>query len=157
MYLECRHCSVFKPKADFPIPPGKQCKACRKKTATKRALALKAAGMCSIHKAAPIYRWGLCKKCVEYRQERQQVKVWKRQGINFSEEKYRDLLEKQQGLCAVCSEPPKMGGRRLAVEHCHKTGRIRGLVHFRCNLAIALYEEGLMQKIEPYLKPWAVL
>lgn len=50
-------------------------------------------------------------------------------GIN--QEQYDQILEVQNGKCAVC------GGTRhtkpLHVDHDHKTGAIRGLLCFRCN------------------------
>lgn len=54
------------------------------------------------------------------------------------------LLNAQGGLCPVCLEPlpwPDMGtladrAQRMAVDHCHDTGRVRGLLHGLCNTAI---------------------
>lgn len=56
---------------------------------------------------------------------------WKRRGIEFTPEQYDDLLNEQGGVCAVCKRPP--GAKRLAVDHDHSTGRVRGLTCFRCN------------------------
>ncbi len=47
---------------------------------------------------------------------------------------YNKLLAAQNGLCAICHKRP--GKKRLAVDHCHKTGRVRGLLCTRCNIAI---------------------
>lgn len=48
---------------------------------------------------------------------------------------YHVLLMDQDGRCAVCrQEPPD--NRRLAIDHCHGLGRIRGLLCDRCNRAI---------------------
>jgi hypothetical protein len=46
-------------------------------------------------------------------------------------ETYELLLQFQGGLCAICRRPPKK--QRLAVDHNHKTGAIRGLLCFVCN------------------------
>jgi hypothetical protein len=46
------------------------------------------------------------------------------------------MEQQQNGLCAICLEPPV--GRRLAVDHCHKTGEVRGLLCNRCNAGIGL-------------------
>ena len=49
-------------------------------------------------------------------------------------EQYGKMLERQGGKCAICSNPPKKGSRRLAVDHCHdETKRVRGLLCFVCN------------------------
>lgn len=48
----------------------------------------------------------------------------------------------QQGVCAICKKEeivvaPNTGRvRRLAVDHCHRTNEIRGLLCKKCNLGI---------------------
>src|SRR5437016_3981322 len=49
-------------------------------------------------------------------------------------DQYKMLLERQNGVCAICGLPPKT--RRLAVDHDHITKRVRGLLCFRCNRSI---------------------
>jgi hypothetical protein len=41
--------------------------------------------------------------------------------------------------------------RTTVVDHCHETGKVRGLVHQKCNLAIALGNEGVAFKQQVYL------
>lgn len=48
-----------------------------------------------------------------------------------TELEYAALLALQGGHCALCPNTPKT--RRLAVDHDHRTGRVRGLLCFRCN------------------------
>jgi hypothetical protein len=43
---------------------------------------------------------------------------------------YEALLEAQGGVCAICGQSRKY---RLNVDHCHKTGRARGLLCRLCN------------------------
>ncbi|MFD7257158.1 endonuclease VII domain-containing protein [Streptomyces sp. NPDC059874] len=45
-------------------------------------------------------------------------------------EDYQRLFEFQNGRCAICRETRKTN---LAVDHCHKTEAIRGLLCARCN------------------------
>jgi Recombination endonuclease VII len=52
---------------------------------------------------------------------------------------YDAILDFQGRVCAGCSRPP--GGTRLAVDHCHKTGRIRGLLCWLCNRSIGLIRD----------------
>ena len=49
--------------------------------------------------------------------------------FNITPEEYDAILAQQGGVCAVCKKPPKPG-KRLAVDHNHKTGFIRGLICF---------------------------
>lgn len=55
-------------------------------------------------------------------------------------EDYDALLERQNGVCAICFKPPK-GKSRLSVDHDHVTGRVRGLLCGPCNCSIGLLNE----------------
>jgi hypothetical protein len=50
---------------------------------------------------------------------------------------YEGMLSAQGGKCALCGLPD-VTGRRLAVDHSHATGRVRGLLCHRCNTGIGL-------------------
>lgn len=50
-----------------------------------------------------------------------------------TEAQYAALLEGQSGVCAICGNPPKEGGRALHVDHDHRTGEVRGLLCHYCN------------------------
>jgi translation initiation factor 2 beta subunit (eIF-2beta)/eIF-5 len=66
-----------------------------------------------------------------------------RYGITL--EQYNELLEKQLHACAICKEPESQISwgktKRLAVDHCHKTGKVRGLLCQRCNTTLGRYED----------------
>lgn len=51
---------------------------------------------------------------------------------------YQEMLDKQGGVCAICGRRPVT--IRLAVDHDHETGRVRGLLCRRCNRALGLWE-----------------
>jgi len=73
---------------------------------------------------------------------------WKQYGIEITEEDYNTLLQKQQGVCAICSNPSKH--KRLHVDHCHETKVVRGLLCFRCNTLLGAYE-ALAEPLQRYL------
>ena len=60
---------------------------------------------------------------------------------------------RQVGLCAVCLEelPPD---NKVHVDHCHKTGEVRGLLCRKCNMAIGYIENhpGIIGNIVDYLE-----
>lgn len=56
----------------------------------------------------------------------------KRFGITTDD--YDRMLADQDGLCAICTRP--LGSRGQTIDHCHATGRVRGIVHSHCNLVI---------------------
>lgn len=51
---------------------------------------------------------------------------------------YQLLLEAQDGRCAICRKATGRA-RRLAVDHCHKTGDPRGLLCYHCNRVVGLW------------------
>lgn len=49
-------------------------------------------------------------------------------------EDYNKLIDFQNGVCAVCQNPPK--GKRLAIDHSHRDGLVRGALCVNCNLRV---------------------
>jgi hypothetical protein len=68
--------------------------------------------------------------------------------FNMTIEQYEQMFERQGGVCAICGRPPKK--HALHVDHCHKTGKVRGLLCFSCNGALGWFEK-LAAKILKYL------
>jgi len=61
-------------------------------------------------------------------------------GLDFKD--YEKMLELQNGVCAICSSPPPNNRKtRLAIDHCHKTGKVRGLLCDKCNRSIGLLKD----------------
>ena len=65
----------------------------------------------------------------------------KRYGIDY--ELYTLMYDMQNGVCAICNKKPLAQGRikRLVVDHCHKTKKIRGLLCNSCNRAIGFLQD----------------
>lgn len=64
-----------------------------------------------------------------------QRKNWHLKNVfGITLEEYNTLSDKQNGVCAICLDKDK--DRMLAVDHCHNSNRIRGLLCGRCNRAI---------------------
>lgn len=53
----------------------------------------------------------------------------------LTSEEYDRILAAQDGKCAICYRPPD-DDRVLAVDHCHRTGKVRGLLCGLCNRAL---------------------
>ena len=59
-------------------------------------------------------------------------------GLTF--EQYQERLKQQKGVCALCGKE-NSNGQRLAVDHNHETGKIRGLLCLVCNVALSRLEK----------------
>ena len=60
-------------------------------------------------------------------------------------EEYTTMQESQGGLCSICNQKEsKMVGdveQKLAVDHCHRTNKIRGLLCGNCNRMLGLAKD----------------
>lgn len=74
-----------------------------------------------------------------------------KRDYGLSAEEYLKMIESQNNKCKICSSGPK-GKRPLVIDHCHKTGKIRGLLCYRCNRAIVILDDKEhMEKAIAYL------
>ena len=73
-------------------------------------------------------------------------------GISLAQ--YDALHATQNGACALCKDPEKLPQSRLAVDHCHDTGRIRGLLCDLCNTALGRLGDDVesMERVLTYVK-----
>ena len=55
---------------------------------------------------------------------------------------YNKLLKKQKRVCAICKQKDPYF-TNLAVDHCHKTNKVRGLLCHLCNRALGLFKEDI--------------
>lgn len=61
-------------------------------------------------------------------------------------DQYQSILDHQKGLCAICSRPPKLKSSYnstdgFVIDHCHVTGRVRGLLCVTCNTGLGNFED----------------
>ena len=86
-----------------------------------------------------------------------------RDSFDISVEQFTEMLEKQNGVCAICGSPEthERNGKvkALAVDHNHETGKIRGLLCSDCNTGIGKLKDSptvlraAAQYIETYSEP----
>ncbi len=66
-----------------------------------------------------------------------------KRNFDLTIEEYDTLLQSQGGVCAICQLPPDW--RALAVDHDHKTGLVRGILCYKCNVGIGMLNEDLVR------------
>ena len=79
---------------------------------------------------------------------------WLRRTYGISAEQYMEMAAAQGDVCALCDRKETIkDGYHLSIDHCHQTGRIRGLLCFTCNTALGKLEKhGVTpEKISIYL------
>jgi len=68
-----------------------------------------------------------------------------KRAYGMTVEDYAKMLEKQNGVCAICGKPEThvKNGKiaMLAVDHCHSGGHVRGLLCVNCNLGLGYFKD----------------
>lgn len=67
-------------------------------------------------------------------------KYYLKKLYNMSVEDYEKMLEQQNYKCAICGQHETQK-RVLSVDHCHKTGKVRGALCAACNRGIGSLKE----------------
>ncbi|MDE1867447.1 MAG: endonuclease VII domain-containing protein [Thaumarchaeota archaeon] len=106
-------------------------------------------------------REALAEKGREYTQKnKDKIQSKKRESsYGLSKEKYDLLVKKQENKCLICNEVETAKNQRgeikpLAVDHCHSTGIIRGLLCHKCNSLLGFSKDNIeiLKKAISYLE-----
>lgn len=60
-------------------------------------------------------------------------RYWPHLTLKQCEIERQKLSDRQEGCCAICKKPETHFKKRLAVDHSHVTGKVRGLLCYPCN------------------------
>ena len=106
---------------------------------------------------------GYCKPCAKEITNR-----WRRENYNPDKKRAADFRHKygidlndydqmfaaQNGCCQVCLVHQDALSRRLAVDHCHASGKVRGLLCDNCNTALGKVNDNIetLQRAIEYLR-----
>ena len=93
-----------------------------------------------------------CRECTKAKQ--------RLTSFGISAEKYEEMLMSQDSKCAICSihideyRKTSQNNKVFAVDHCHSTGSIRGLLCCKCNRGLGYFKDdpALLHKAISYLK-----
>lgn len=86
-------------------------------------------------------------------------KVWEdniKRKFNLSVEQYKTLEEQQNFKCAICEVDTPEPYQRWTVDHCHETGKVRGLLCTKCNPGIGFFRNdiNILYKAIEYLRKY---
>lgn len=80
-----------------------------------------------------------CKECLHAAQKKRRQENWDAARLKYtygiSVQEVLDMLEKQDNKCAICAEE-FLERRHTVVDHCHRTGKFRGMLCRKCNVGI---------------------
>lgn len=155
----CSKCQIQKTEMDFhkdsfgPNGLSSQCKVCRLET---------------YHSKKLIYK----EQRKKFRQEN--LEHCRKQGLNWYKsnkltqknsrlkrmygitlEQHDQMLKDQDYKCAICkTDKPDGTGNQFNVDHCHTTGKVRGLLCWSCNSFIGYSKENIpsLESAISYLK-----
>lgn len=68
-------------------------------------------------------------------------------NYGLSPGEFDTLVSKQGGTCAICN---KVSKKKLCVDHCHDSGKVRGLLCFKCNFAIGQLDDSSERALSAY-------
>lgn len=81
----------------------------------------------------------------KYNNKRRNDRLIKHYKLNISE--FQNILSKQNNGCAICGckegeiDPRTKKPRSLAVDHCHNSNIIRGILCYRCNVGLGFFRD----------------
>ena len=109
---------------------------------------------------------GECKLCARIRastwrannREKCRESVWKAdlkrrcREYGITVEGYYGIKDNQNGACGICGKTPSGDEYDLAIDHCHVTNKVRGLLCGRCNTAMERVDniQGWVEKAIAY-------
>ncbi|MFF7980786.1 endonuclease VII domain-containing protein [Streptomyces sp. NPDC007901] len=73
--------------------------------------------------------------CRECRAERNRISYFQRK-YGLSPAELEAMIAEQRGICCICLAAPAEH-----VDHCHETGRVRGVLCFSCNAALGQFRD----------------
>lgn len=69
-------------------------------------------------------------------------------------EQFASMQSDQKGLCLICDNPFGDNPKNMHIDHCHSTGKVRGLLCHSCNIGLGKFKDDpeLLTKAIEYLK-----
>ena len=62
------------------------------------------------------------------------------QQYGLTRDRYNEMVKTQGNTCAICGQAPQ-GKKALCIDHCHTTGKVRGLLCVGCNVGLGYFKD----------------
>lgn len=158
---KCTKCTTEKPLVEFsPSKQGKfgvfcYCKKCSSALATERYhkdIVKSRAKMRENRLKNPEKARLNCRN--QYHKNKNKHKNYSLKKYNIDLNDYNEILKNQNNCCAICKNPQSDFIKSLAVDHDHKTGRIRALLCEKCNVGLGSFRDNpeLLRKAADYIE-----
>jgi hypothetical protein len=87
------------------------------------------------------------------KQTKEQKRRWLINSYGLTVNKYELLLAKQNNKCAICNTED-WGKPSPNIDHCHTTGKVRGLLCNNCNRGLGLFKDNkeIINNAKQYLE-----
>jgi hypothetical protein len=84
-------------------------------------------------------------------QQKRRNEEFRLRQYQLTTDQHEAMIAAQNGVCAICGQPDKT---RLAVDHCHQTRRLRGMLCRPCNLGLGCFKDDVerLKKAIDYLE-----
>lgn len=93
---------------------------------------------------------------VAFAKHQRKAQLRRKYGIDMSI--YQAMVDKQNGVCAICHQRPELRGKypTLAVDHCHSSRQVRSLLCNNCNMGLGYFQDNpeLLIMAAEYLRRW---
>lgn len=155
MEKSCKKHGALKPEDIQIHPTGLRCRICHRVNANKKRNGNREEfnARQALDKQLNPEKW-----VNEYK--RQHRKKRENQGDNLSlikvcssrritVDRYHEMVKEQDNKCGICEreetckDPKHDRVRRLSIDHCHRTGNVRGLLCHSCNTAIGKFKDDI--------------
>ncbi len=162
--LECHSCKKIKPEDEFYHNPRKNrtrkrdywCKTCHSEYSYKHNQKPEVKERNRINQAKPENRKRKSLRQKEWKKENPMgsLEAHYKWLYKIDLQDYFNLLKKQRNLCAICGiHIDQIKQRVFDVDHCHKTGQVRGLLCRKCNTRLRVLDnQEWVKKAKKYLE-----
>ena len=161
---------VYHDYIGMSILKGDWCALSSDKTCSKCCNTKSADAFFRLYRRRRVRLQNICKECQTarhreyYARTKNDRRIYKRRSdlkkkYGITLDNYHEMLVAQEFACAICKEPEKYSTSKetkptLAVDHCHKSSKVRGLLCSQCNQALGKFKDDpeLLESALDYLK-----